>query len=72
MNQSEKILRHLQDIGSITPWEAIRQYGITRLGARIYDLKRQGHPIETKIVIGKNRYGEPTRWAVYRLEVRNK
>ena len=67
MTQTEKILRHLEDIGSITPMEAIRQYGIMRLGARIWDLKREGYPIEAKIITGKNRYGEPTRWAVYRM-----
>ena len=67
MTQTEKILRHLEDIGSITPMEAIRQYGIMRRGARIWDLKREGYPIEAKIITGKNRYGEPTRWAVYRM-----
>ena len=67
MTQTEKILRHLEDIGSITPWEAMRMYGIMRLGARIWDLKRDGYPIQTEIITGKNRYGEPTRWAVYRM-----
>ena len=68
MTQSERILRHLRDVGEIDPMTAIRDYGIMRLGARIWDLKRDGHPIETRIKTGKNRYGEDTHWAVYRLK----
>ena len=48
--------------------DAIRDYGIMRLGARIWDLKHLGYPIRTEIKTGKNRYGEDTHWAVYRLE----
>lgn len=70
MTQNEKILRHLRDYKSITPMDAIFDYGIMRLGARIWDLKHQGHAIRTEIVAGKNRYGEPTRYARYILEER--
>lgn len=68
MKQTEKILRHLREIGVITPMEAMAQYGIMRLGARIWDLKHQGYDIRTTYVTGKNRYGEVTHWASYRLE----
>ena len=71
MKQTERILRHLQDVGEITPMDAIRDYGIMRLGARIWDLKHLGYPIRTEIKTGKNRYGEDTHWAVYRLEEHN-
>ena len=67
MTQSERILRHLQDVGEITPMDAIRDYGIMRLGARVFDLKKLGYPIMTEIKTGKNRYGEDTHWAVYKL-----
>lgn len=40
MTQCEKILRHLRDFGQITPVEALADYGVMRLGARIWDLKR--------------------------------
>lgn len=42
MTQCERILRHLQDYGSITQAEAVSEYGCYRLGARIWDLKAQG------------------------------
>ena len=67
MTQKEKVLRHLQDVGEITPITAFAEYGIMRLGARVWDLKREGYPIETKIVKGKNRYGEDTSYASYRM-----
>ena len=68
-NQCAKILRHLNDYGSITAIEAMREYGIMRLASRINDLRNQGVAIRSEIVTGKNRYGEATRHAVYRLAV---
>lgn len=72
MTQREKILRHLRTFGSITQMEAIQDYGIMRLSARCWDLKnKDGIPIVSEDVYGKNRFGEPTRYARYRLEDRN-
>lgn len=67
MKQKDRILRHLEDQGSITQWEAIRDYGIMRLGARIWDLKHDGHNIVTERETSVNRYGEKTAYARYRL-----
>ena len=35
ISQKEMILKHLQDYGTITTWEAIKEYGCTRLSDRI-------------------------------------
>lgn len=67
MTQCERIIRHLRDHGSITPMEAISEYGCMRLAARIADLKMQGFNIKTAKGKGENRYGEPTTFAVYYL-----
>ena len=67
MTQCERILRHLQDYGSITQAEAVAEYGCYRLGARIWDLKAQGIPIKSETVTGKNRYGERTSFSRYSL-----
>ena len=67
MTQADRILRHLKDYGSITPVEALRDYGVMRLGARIWDLKREGYSITTEREEGRNRYGERTAYARYRL-----
>lgn len=68
MTQCERILRHMQDYGSITQAEAITEYGIYRLGARIWDLKAQGVPIHSETVTGKNRYGEHTSFSRYSID----
>ncbi len=39
------ILKHLQDYGSITSWDAIIHYNCTRLGHYIWLLRREGYRI---------------------------
>lgn len=39
MNKTKAIMLHLQEFGSITSWEAIKEYGATRLSAIIYNLR---------------------------------
>ena len=68
MTQCDRILRHLQDYGSITQAEAVTEYGCYRLGARIWDLKARGVAIKSETVSGKNRYGERTSFARYSLD----
>lgn len=67
LTQCERVLRHLEDCGSITSMEAVNEYGIMRLASRINDLKAQGIAIVSERATGKNRYGEPTSYSVYRL-----
>ena len=63
-----RILRHLKDNGTITSWEAIQEYGCTRLSHYIYLLKKDGYQITVKDEPFTNRYGEKSRFARYRLE----
>lgn len=65
--QCDRILRHLRDYGSITSLEAVMEYGILRLAARINDLKQIGYNITSETVVGKNRYQEKVHYSVYRL-----
>ena len=67
MTQCERIIRHLNDYGSISAQEAIEEYGIYRLASRMTDLKNRGVKFNVEMKKGKNRYGEPTRYAVYWL-----
>ena len=68
MTQEQKILRHLEVHHDITPVEAFKNYGILRLGARIWDLRNKGYEIKTIIEYGRNRFGEPTRFARYHMK----
>lgn len=67
MTQIERVIKYLQDFGSITPLEALRDLSIMRLGARIWDLRRLGWNIIKEQEYSKNRYGQTTRYARYRL-----
>lgn len=68
MNQRDKILRYMQNFGSISQMEAVQQFGCYRLGARIHELKKQGVGISREMEHTRNRYGEPVSFARYRLE----
>ena len=45
--QEAQILNHLKKHKYITSWEAIQEYRITRLSARIYQLREKGDTIIT-------------------------
>ena len=61
--QTTRILAHLKSGKTITPAEAQEKYGCYRLGARIYDLKQEGHQIHTDRVDS----GQGTKFAQYSL-----
>jgi len=67
MTQCDKVLKYINDFGSITPLEAINDLGIMRLAARINDLSNKGIEINREIVKSKNRYGEIVHYAKYSL-----
>ncbi len=66
--QNDMILRHLRTFGSISPREALDLYGCMRLGARIYDLKRQGFAIRAGRETSRNRRGDKVTYARYYME----
>ena len=67
LRQWERVLKYLDDFGSITPLQALADLGIMRLGARIYDLRKKGYSIIRETEKSRNRYGQPVRYARYRM-----
>jgi hypothetical protein len=63
----QRVLRYIRDYGSISSMEAFRDLGITRLSAVIYNLKAEGHKIQTQQEGVVNRYGEKVYFARYSL-----
>ncbi len=45
VTQEEIVLRHLREHGSITSMTAIKLYDITRLSAKIFNLRAEGYDI---------------------------
>lgn len=68
-SQKQRILEYINKFGSITSLEAYSELGITQLGARLDELKREGYMFRTETEKGKNRYGEDTQYKRYRLVV---
>jgi len=64
--QKDRILKYLKDKHSITPKDAMEKLGIMRLGARIWELVREGWPIGTETETAQNCYGQTTQYARYR------
>ena len=67
-NQADKILRYLREYGSITPLDALREFGCMRLGARIWDLRQAGHRIRRDMEAHVNKFGEKVHYARYTWE----
>lgn len=47
VTQNDTVLMHLQQYGDITALQAFSRYQITRLSARIYELRQAGYCIES-------------------------
>lgn len=56
--QNQRILAYIEDFGSITQLEALKDLGVMRLASRISDLRKQGYDITSQTEEVKNRYGE--------------
>lgn len=68
-NQNERIIKYMQEFGSITQLEALTDLGVMRLASRISDLRTKGFSIRSTQETVSNRYGEKCRIKRYSLEV---
>ena len=59
MTKKELVLEHLKKYRSITPKEAYFEYGSMRLGAVIFEL-RKNHKIRTNMIDVAGKYGNST------------
>ena len=50
ISQNRRLLAHLRRGKRVTPMDALREFGCFRLGARMWDLRRAGHPIHRRMV----------------------
>ena len=59
MTKQDMVLKHLQKYHNITPLEALKEYGSMRLGAIIFELRKQ-YKIKTKMITVPTRHGTAT------------
>lgn len=65
--QKQRIINYIRQFGSISSWEAYSDLGITQLGARIDQLKKEGFLFKTEWESNTNRFGEKTEYKRYYL-----
>ncbi|QDP48011.1 MAG: hypothetical protein Tp1124DCM108671_46 [Prokaryotic dsDNA virus sp.] len=63
--QSDAVLWHLKNYKSITSWEAIKEYGATRLSAIIFNHRKEGYFIDSTPIERETRFGRKTKIAKY-------
>lgn len=67
ISQKQRIINYIRQFNSISSWEAYADLGITQLGARIDQLKKEGYEFTTERVQKKNRFGEDVSFKKYYL-----
>ncbi|CAB5155952.1 Helix-turn-helix domain containing protein [uncultured Caudovirales phage] len=67
MTQNDKVLQHISREGSISQLEAWNCLKISRLAARVNDLRGMGHPIVSTMVDTVNMAGSRVKVARYFL-----
>lgn len=63
--QQDMVLYHISTFGSITPAEAEKAYGITRLADVIFKLQKKGYEFDHIMQTNKNRFGKKVRYMRY-------
>lgn len=68
MNKTKAVMMYLEENGSITSWEAIKEFGATRLSAIIFNLRHKyGMNIVSEPYEFIDRYGNKGSYAKYVL-----
>lgn len=68
MTQNDMVLHYMKKTGGISSKEAFEQLGITRLSARIFELKQSGVKIGKKACKARNRFNAPVFYDWYYIE----
>ena len=67
MTQRDRILQYIDEKGSITALEAIREIGCTQLSARLCELEQRGYKFAKVTEKSKNRYGDSVHYKRYSI-----
>ena len=70
-SQKTEVIEYIQKYGSISSYEAYARLGITQLGARIDDLRKDGYAFE-KEWVRKRKNGKVKDYIKYKLSEVNK
>ena len=65
MTQHDRIMKYMEEHGSISASEALYALSCGRLSARIHELRKSGIDIRGDYVTSKNQFGEPVSFKRY-------
>lgn len=68
MTQANRVLEYLKSGKTITTLNAFKELGITRLAARVYELKSDGYEVKKNTITVVNRFNENCAIAEYYME----
>lgn len=69
LTQNKVILKYLQSHKrGVTSMDAFEKFHITRLSARVFDLRKMGYPIQTIREVKNDADGQTIQYARYVLE----
>lgn len=66
--QVDRVIAYMKQFGSVSTLEAFKDLGVTRLSARIFEIKQRGYKVKSEPIKAKNRFGEDVRYFRYSLE----
>lgn len=56
--QAQRVLDYMEEFGSITQFDALKDLWVMRLASRISELRQQGHNVQGSTEAVKNRFGD--------------
>lgn len=66
-NQRQRILDYINEFGSITALEAVRELGVLQLSSRLVELERDGIVFNKEQESALNRFGERVYYIRYSI-----
>ena len=66
-NQKQRILDYINETGSITALEAVRELGVLQLSSRLVELERDGIVFNKEQESALNRFGERVYYTRYSI-----
>lgn len=66
--QNDMVLEYIRNYGSITQLEAMADLGVSRLAARMSDLKAMGFDVHKTMATSYNRFGKKVSYSKYTID----
>ena len=65
--QVDRVIAYMKQFGSVSTLDAFKDLGVTRLSARIFEIRKRGYKVKAEPIQAKNRFGEKVRYFRYSL-----